>query len=164
MRTTHALGHPALEPLVSGQRLTPTALLTGLRARLRAPSLDRQLSSGTASWRSPVHAARSLQLTSDRRRRRLACSLERLIKTAEQPRALFPGAAVLPRPEQVRDAKPLLLAVAVRLRSGAPVDARGVAYLRELLCNGDSPVYARSAAGALAAELRTVSEMLDVQD
>jgi hypothetical protein len=159
MRTTHALGHPSPRPPISRRR----PALTALRARLGAPRLDRQLSAGTVSWRSPAHAARSLQLTSDRRRRRLARSLERLIELTEKPPP-FHGAVVTPRREQVGEAKPLIVAIAVRLRSGAPVDARGIAYLRELLCNGDSPVYARAAAGALAAELRTVSEMLDVHD
>jgi hypothetical protein len=128
---------------------------------LRASRLDRQLSSGTVSWRSPVHPARSLQLTSDRRRRRLARSLERLIEVTEQP-AAFRGSVVPPCCEQVRDATPQIAAIARRLRSRTPVDARGVAYLRELLCNGDSPVYLRSSAGALAAEPQAVSELLDV--
>jgi len=122
------------------------APLAALRAWLRAPRLDRELSTGTASWRSPVHAARSRQLTSNRRRRRLARSLERLIETSEQSMTSLPGPAVPPRPDQVLTAKSLLVAIASRLRSGDPVDARGVAYLRELLCNGDSPVYARSLA------------------
>jgi hypothetical protein len=65
-------------------------------------------------------------------------------------------------PGQVCDARPQIAAIAGRLRSRTPIDARGVAYLRELLCNGDSPVYMRSPAGALAAELHTVLEMLDV--
>ena len=161
MRSTQALGHPALGPLLSRRRPTPSTLLTALRARLRAPRLDRQLSCGTLSWRSPVHAARSLQLTSDRRRLRLAVSLERLIELTEQPPA-FRGSVVPPCREQARDAKPQIAAIAGRLRSRAPIDARGVAYLRELLCNGDSPVYTRSLAGALAAELHAVSDMLDV--
>jgi len=160
MRSTQALGHLAGPP-VSARRPSPSALLTGLRARLRAPRLDRQLSSGTVSWRSPVHGARSLQLTSDRRRRRLALSLERLLDVTERPPA-FRGSVVPPRREQVRNAKPQIVAIAGRLRSRAPVDARGVAYLRELLCNGDSPVYTRSPAGALAVELHAVSEMLNV--
>jgi hypothetical protein len=164
MRSTQALSHPALGSPVPGRRPTVRTLLTALRARLRAPRLDRQLSSGTVSWRSSVHAARSLQLTSDRRRRSLARSIDRLIEAAEQPRALFPGAAVPPRPGQVRTAKAMLVSIASRLRSAAPVDARGVAYLRELLCNGDSPFYARAPAGALAAELHTVSDMLDVPE
>ena len=161
MRSTRALGHPALVPRVSGRLPTVRTLLTALRARLRAPRLDREPSTGTVSWRSPVHAARALQLTSDRRRRHLACSLERLIEVTEQPPA-FRGSVVPPCREQVRDARPQIAVIAGRLRSGAPVDARGVAHLRELLCNGDSPVYAHSPAGALAAELQAVSESLDV--
>jgi len=58
----------------------------------------------------------------------------------------------------------MIRAIAVRRRSDAPVDARGVAYLRELLCNGDTPVHAPSPAGVPTAELHAISKMLDVQD
>ena len=111
-----------------------------------------------------AHAARALQLTSDRSRRGLARSLERLIEQSERPPAPFRGAAVQPCREQVREALPEILAIASRLRSGAPVDARGVARLRGLLCDGCGPCYAPSRPDALSIALSTVSDMLDVQD
>jgi hypothetical protein len=104
-------------------------------ARLRAPWLDRQLAAGSVPWRSPAHAARTLQLTGDRSRGALARWLERLVEHAERPPARFIISAVIPPcREQVHAALPVILATASRrLRSGAPVDARGVARLRALL-------------------------------
>jgi hypothetical protein len=57
----------------------------GLWARLRAPWLDRQLAAGVSSWHSRAHAARALQLTTHRTRRRLARVLEQLVERAEDP-------------------------------------------------------------------------------
>jgi hypothetical protein len=134
-------------------------------ARLRAPWLDRQLAAGSVPWRSPAHAARALQLTGDRSRGALARSLERLVEHAERPPARLTISAVIPPcREQVHAARPVILATACRLRSRAPVDARGVARLRALLCDGAGPCYSRGDPGALAVALETVSQWLDVQD
>jgi hypothetical protein len=135
-----------------------------LRARLRAPWLDRELAAGIASWRSPVHAARALQLTSDRSRRGWAGSLERLVKEVEQPPTALCRAVVPPCREQVREARPVILAVASRLRSSAPVDARGVAQLRAVLGDGTGPCYVRSRPDTLTIALQNVSRSLDVLD
>jgi hypothetical protein len=136
-----------------------------LLAHLRAPRLDRQLAAGSVPWRSPVHAARALQLTSDGHRRGLARSLERLVEHAEPPPGgPFRGSVVQPCREQVREALPLILMIAARLRSGAPVDARGVARLCALLSDGAGPCYSRSDPGALTGALETISQWLDVQD
>ena len=138
--------------------------MAALWARLRAPSIDRQLSAGAATWRSSSYAARSLQLTRDRTRRGLARALERLIEHSERPSAPFRGAVVQPCREQVREAIPMILELSARLRSGIPVDARGMARLRELLSDGSGPCYARVSPDALRAELQAVADVLDVQD
>ena len=163
MRSAHALGSPGarpagLQPRWMGQRVG------WLVAHLRAARLDRQLAAGSVPWRSPVHAARALQLTSDGYRRGLARSLERLVEQAEQPRGPFKGPVVQPCREQVRAALPLMLTIAARLRDPAPVDARAIARLCALLSDGAGPCYTPSDPGALTGALETISQWLDVQD
>jgi hypothetical protein len=133
-------------------------------ARVRAARLDRQLAAGVVPWSSPTHAARALQLTSDRHRRALASSLERLIEDAERPPAPFRGARIVPCRAQVRDALPVILAVTSRLRDSAPVDARGIAQLSTLLSDGGGPCYKRIHPGALTVALEPVWQCLDAPD
>jgi hypothetical protein len=149
-------------PSLAGAPIPARKPTTWLAARLRAPWLDRDLAAGVAPWRSRAHAARALQLTGDRHRRAMAHSLERLIQVADRP--TFMCAAIPPRPEQVHDALPLILAIAATLRDGAPVDASGVARLSQLLSDGGGPCYARARPGALRAALETVSQWLEVLD
>lgn len=132
-------------------------------ARLRAPRLERQLAAGSLPWASELHAARAVQLTGERHRRGLARSLESLVEQAEDPTPRFMSAVIPPCRAQVREALPLILEVASRLRSGEPVDARGVAQLRALLADGGGPCYTASRPDALSIALRSVSEALDVQ-
>jgi hypothetical protein len=133
-----------------------------LNARLHAPSLDRELASGIAPWRSPLHAARALALTSGRNRRGLARSLERLVETAQQPRSQYRGAAVYPCREQVIEAMPMLLTIAGRLRCADPIDARGVARLNILLSDGNGPCYVKIRRDALTDALQEISQWLAV--
>jgi hypothetical protein len=132
-----------------------------LLARLRAPWLDRQLAAGTESWRSPVYAARARQLTDDRTRRTLARSLERLVEEAETRRPPFRTAVVQPCRPQVREARPLILTIAQRLRSNGPVGVCGIARLQALLSNGTGPCYTPSHPDALITELRAVADLLE---
>jgi hypothetical protein len=137
-----------------------------LLAHLRALWLDRQLAAGIVPWHSKLHAVRSLQLTSDRSRRALARSLEHLVEHAEMSRIQSVGTAVvIPCREQVREARPVILAMVSRLRASAPVDARGMARLRLLLTDGTGPCYTPSGRpDALAVELQTVDQWLDAAD
>jgi hypothetical protein len=111
-----------------------------------------------------VHAARARQLTNDRTRRTLARSLERLVEQAETPRPPFRTAVVQPCRPQVREARPLILTIAQRLRSNAPVGVCGVARLQALLSNGAGPCYAPSHPDALITELRAVADLLEAHD
>jgi hypothetical protein len=138
--------------------------LSPLLAHLRAPWLDRQLADGIASWHSPAHAARALQLTSARTRKALARSLERLVEQAEEPPRSARSAVILPCRPQVREARPIILTTALRLRAGAPVAARGMARLKLLLSDGAGPCYASSRPDALLIELQTITQWLDVRD
>src|ERR1019366_510356 len=70
---------------IMGSR-SPRPRTVRLLAHLRALRLDRQLAAGVVPWHSKLHAVRSLQLTSDRSPRALACSLEHLVERAEMSR------------------------------------------------------------------------------
>jgi hypothetical protein len=162
---------------VSGARPHTVAQLTGLDLRpartrptrrlsawVRGPWIDAQLAAGVPPWQTPSHAARALQLTSRRRRRVLAQALERLVEDARRPRTPLFDPSIRPRHDQVVPATPLMRSIAARLRSRAPVDARGIAALKAVLGDGGGPCYARGRPGALTTELETVSAWLDVQD
>lgn len=162
MRHTHAL--PPF-PLPRNSSPRPPGLLDRIAAHLRGPWLDRQLASGAATWRSPAHAARAVQVTSDRRRRALARALERLVEQSDRPQGRSMASAVIaPCRRQVRAALPEILDVSARLRGGGPVDPRGVVRLRDLLCDGGGPCYAWMHPDALTIELREVSRWLEVND
>jgi hypothetical protein len=109
-----------------------------------------------------LHATRALALTSDRTRRGLARSLERLVEQAQQPRSQQRGAVVYPCREQVIEAMPTLLTIAGRLRSADPVDARGMARLHILLSDGSGPCYVRIRRNALTDALQEISQWLAV--
>jgi hypothetical protein len=160
MRNAQLL-HQRVFPVLDTPRTRPTARFA---ARVRAPWLDRELAAGVAPWRSRTHAARALQLTGDRHRRALARRLEDLIERADRPHTRFMNAALPPCPDQVSHAVASILAIAARLRDGAPVDARGVARLGELLSDGVGPCYAHMHPGALATALEAVAEWLQAPD
>ena len=159
MKTAHAIAWPSAADPPRGFR---SQLAARLNARLHAPSLDRELASGIAPWRSSPHAARALQLTCTRNRRGLARSLERLIEQAHEPRGLYRGAVVYPCREQVIEAMPALLTIAGRLRSADPIDARGIARLNILLSDGSGPCYVRIQRNALTNALQEISQWLAV--
>jgi hypothetical protein len=64
----------------------------------------------------------------------------------------------------VREAQPELSLLVGRLLGGGPVDARGVATVGALLCDGGGPLYGRFRdAGALRAALSAALEALEVE-
>ncbi len=139
--------------------------LASLRARFQGAWLDRELASGVEPWRTPVHSARSLQITGPRARRTLADTLDKLVRRAEQAGANTTISCVVPidRPA-VLGARTLLADIAARLRDGAPVSTPGVAALRDLLTDGSGPIYAALSGDALGRALASIRESLDVAD
>jgi hypothetical protein len=127
-------------------------------ARLLAPWLDRELADGTGPSLTAAHAARAKQLSGERTRRAVARSLEELVARAEHPRRTFVIATTLPCREQVREAAPLILSTAARLRSGEPVDPLVVARLKTLLSDRRGPCYLRSDPDALTVALKQIWE------
>ena len=70
--------------------------------------------------------------------------------------ALAGGACSGPPPERIVP----YVDLPPQLRDGGPVDARGVAQLRLLLCDGRSPCYVRTEPDALAAAVDTALSWL----
>jgi hypothetical protein len=124
-------------------------------------SLDRELAVGVRAQISEAHGARAAQLTADRSRRSVAHSLDRLIERAERPASRF---QMTPAPcrEQVGHANGMIGAIADRLRSAEPLDARGVARLKWLLSDPTGPCYAPSGTDALRVALHDIAKSLDV--
>ena len=143
----------------------PPGALSFLIARVGSSWLDRRLALGVTQWHSPLHAARAVQITGVRERRRLARSLEALAERAEMPHSMFLHPTVVePCREQVREALPLILALAADLRRARPVRARGVAALDGVIADGGGACYARSDRAALVLALEQVSQWLDIQE
>jgi hypothetical protein len=136
---------------------------TRIVARARATRIDGELARGTPSWSTVSHATRALQLTGDRSRGVLARSLEILVEQSERPARPFSAAIPVCR-EQVRAALAEIMAISALLRSGQPVDARGIAMLRAVLTDGGGPCYVRSHPAALTMRLQEVSRWLRVAD
>jgi hypothetical protein len=150
--TDHALAH------LPGQ-----TMLGAVQAHLHAHALDREIACGVATWRSPRHATRSLQLTSRRRRDSLAATLEDTLRTARRPSigSLF-TAVISPCRGSVLGCSSQLSDLVVSLRGPEPVHAEGIALLQELLCNGAGPLYTPNRLGDLQRALRQIQRCLVV--
>jgi hypothetical protein len=135
-----------------------------LGARLHRREIDRDLASGIAAWRSPVHSARVAQLTSARHRRRLADALDHLLWAAAAPRYMQAPGAIVPCRASVAAAAGQIRWLANRLRSDAPVAAAGVVRLEALLCDGGGPVYAPGRADALDDAFTMAGRWLDPEE
>jgi hypothetical protein len=92
-------------------------------------------------------------------RRRLARALESLLAVEDRPRGLLTS-AVAPDPIEVRDARPALYAVLHRLESDEPVSARGMQMVRELLIDGNSPLFQPAERGEFGDRLRAAAAEL----
>ena len=137
------------------RRRTRWALL----ARRRADTLDRALAAGAGPYAGALIAVRAQQLTKARSRRRLAGGLERVRRDAVDELSGY-TAVVAPDRHEVAAATPELTALQRRLRDGERVEAAGVAMLRLLLTDGESPLYDPVGAGSLARQLRAVAGAL----
>ncbi len=136
--------------------------LAALRARIRSTALDQELAGGIAPWRSPAHAARALQLTSDRRRRAYADGLERLLAEAEQPRSRARFSAIVIADPALLLFAPLAREIIDALRASAPVSAEGMARLGALLCDGSGPLYLPGDVDRLRQTLEHIARWINV--
>ena len=118
-----------------------------LAARLRSLTLDRALAEGTSPDSDAALALRAETLIGQPARRDLANQIRRIILDAHRPsRARW--SAVIISHRRVLDVEFDLSQLALRLLAEEPVDVRGVASARTLLCDGCGPLYAGGRTGA----------------
>lgn len=120
-----------------GRTLGP-GWLARLAAHIHSQSLDRALIAGADPAGSPQLAARAAQLTTSRTRALIAEGLERLVVAAQGPqkrwRAVSRHGHLLANAAELHE-------LAALLRGGAPLYARGIAILNQLLTDGTGPAY-----------------------
>jgi hypothetical protein len=132
-----------------------------LRVVLRRSRLDTELASAVDPYSTLALAMRAAQLVRPRFRRRLADSFERVLSELDAGPARSFSAAVPFVREQVGEARGTLLALVETLRSAERVHPRGVALASKLLTDpGSSPLYVRSARGALELKLQAALDYL----
>jgi hypothetical protein len=139
---------PARRGAARPRRPDPHAPLA-LRARVfvRCGKLDRLLAAGAdPSW-DPELGLRARQISTPRRRRTLAKSIERAVWEAHRP-SRWTCTAPLDR-RAVRKATPELSALALELMAQPAAAAQGVALATQLLRDPDSPLYAPGGGEAL---------------
>lgn len=111
--------------------------------------LDAELAAGIDPSRDPALALRADQLTRPRYRRRIAASVQHLVDDADSDRGWWLSAAIPFLRDQASEARGTLLSLAGALRDVEAVDPRGVAMTLRLITDPASPLYARTARGAL---------------
>jgi hypothetical protein len=101
-------------------------------------------------------------LIGQRALRELANQIRRIILDARRP-ARARGAAVIISQRLVSDVEFDLSRLALRLLAEDPVDVRGVAGVRALICDGSGPLYASGRAGTneLHAAIDDATEALE---
>ena len=124
--------------------------ITRLLARLRGRSLDRALSDGADEKTSARLAARAAQLTARPMREELAGSLEQLVYAAREPAG---GYRVPLRRTPILVNAQILREIASDLQGSAPVSARGVAMLHELLTDGTGPLFSANSRAPVLAQV-----------
>jgi hypothetical protein len=101
-----------------------------------------------------------------RLRNSFAAALERAVEDVDRPLHHGGAAAAIDRPA-VAEAAPLLLCLAERLRTAAPLPRKALRLVRSLLSDGAGPLYARSAhrseypPGTLSQVARTILAVCD---
>jgi hypothetical protein len=135
LRATAATG--VLTAHAAARVLEPSASAR-LLARVFSHRADRALIDGADPSASPVLAARAARLGAARTRSELARALEALVRAAQGPQRRW---WALSSPTSVLANSSELHALASLLDSGAPVYARGVAAVNQLLSDGTGPAY-----------------------
>jgi len=131
-----------------------------LAARLRTRRLDEALAAGACPDAGAALSLRAHRLISMQARRALARSLLDLLVRAQRPaHPLDPCVSICRR--EILAARGEIVALAEELAWPGPVDARGVAQVATLLCDGSSPVYDRRHAHRLADALALARDALD---
>jgi hypothetical protein len=133
-----------------------------LAARRRSLTLDRALAAGTSPDSEAALALRAQALIGKRARRAVANQIRRIILDARRP-SISRWPEVIISHRLVLDVESDLSQLAVRLLAEEPVDVRGVAGARILICDGCGPLYAggRTGANELRAAIDEATEALE---
>jgi hypothetical protein len=137
---------------------TGATLAVRIRTRVRRGALDRQLADGADAASNAELELRATQLRSTGERTRLADALVETLGDARRGEPM----TLRPRPQRaaVRDAADDILALALRLRDGRPVDLIGVAMTARLVDDRSSPMH-RDDAGDLRDAIKSALSALD---
>jgi hypothetical protein len=138
---SRSLARRSRGPLLGG-------ILLRVRAKWRAPKLDRRLADGADPMLSDELSLRVGQLGSAGTRTRLATALREAVEIANGQRA--PLITTRLRRPEIQENEELLLALADRLRDGEPVGVQGLAMTARLVADRSSPLY-RGVGGSLTA-------------
>jgi len=126
----------------------PEGFRDRLAARLRTGSLDTALANGTPSGADAALALRARRLTNLPRRRKLALSIQHLVRDADSAGARS-HMHVGPLSDRVSAASWELTTLAEKLAEPTPVRARGVAEALLLLTDGTGPLYNARSEGSV---------------
>jgi hypothetical protein len=111
-----------------------------LVARLRADRLDRMIAVGVPAAVGSAQAAHEARLTSIAEREAIARSLRTTVADARGRGLLLSSRLPLHVPN-ITAAADVIDTVTLRLHSPQPVNARGMARLRQILTDGTGPLY-----------------------
>ncbi len=147
--------------LDAGSHRRASSLRLWVRVTVQRAKLTRALAEGMDPLSTDELALRARQLTSERTRRTFARSLRRAIVDAHQRPRTRSAVSIIDR-RAVLDAEAAIVEMSERLLSPRPVSAEGMAMLERILTNADgSPLYNRSARGALERTIRVATAALD---
>jgi hypothetical protein len=138
MPSLHAHTLPASAPTTSPR--SPSTFGVRTRVLLHRGRLDAQLAGGAAAHERPELALRAGQLTSERNRRELAETIERLVRVAHGTAARRSSSPPLAR-RDVCACSRQLMDLARLLRARPEVSASGVVLIERLITDGTGPLY-----------------------
>lgn len=116
------------------------SVVARLVARLRSGHLDRMIAVGVPAPLGSAQAAHETRLTSSAERESIARSLRSTVTDARGRGVLLSSTLPLHVPN-ITAAEDVIDAVTLRLHSPRPVNARGMARLRQILSDGTGPLY-----------------------
>ena len=119
------------------RRASLSALLI---ARLYAGKFDRMLAVGAVPTDGSALSVHEFRLTSVPERESIARTLRRAVDDAENQNASLSSRIPLHTPN-IKAAEDIIDKITLRLHSPRPVNARGMARLRQVLADGNGPFY-----------------------
>jgi hypothetical protein len=133
--------------------------ITGTRVWVNRHGIDRRLAEGESARSSPDLALRARQLESQRWRRSLSAGIRRLIEDAESPPRPLSSAVPIQR-RAIVCARRELEGLASVIEAGGAVAPGGLARVRLLITDGQSPLFSPSHDGAIGEAVRSARAAL----